>query len=911
MRRFYAILLTAIMLLGLIPGVVAVDAEASPAQPDAKRAEVQTFEKAAEAEVKLPAGVPEIIRTKDLSEFAQVMDGLEKLRKDVQKQADDPEAYERFSNSRVLLKGTPDFAGFQPLQVILDPYGYYVIQFGSVSEAERFIEKQSSNPAVVWAEQDAVIYLDEPEGDIEEDDTPYNPAHLGNESTKYVQAEELVKYIYENGYDNEVTVAVVDYGCELTHSFLKDRLVEAPIYDFVDNDNDPSDQNGHGTHVAGIIVECTGDDERALNVKIMPIRVLGKSGTAGIWAISSGIRYAAENGADVINLSLVVETEFGSVEDAVQYAVDKGCVVCAASGNNGGHTWGRSPANSVYPGVITVGALEKKDEDWTICAFSNRGETVDIAAPGKHIYSSVLNNKFDYMNGTSMATPHVAAAAAMVRQLYPGLSPAAVEQILTAATVDAGDPGRDDYYGYGNLQMLKILETDPTVLSVTRNPEPVCAEWGTKATFSAVAEGLSPTYQWQYRENEAADWQNATDDYGKKPDYVVLATDENNGYEYRCHIQVYQNEVYTEPVALTVTPRTGLGPLDSGAFGSGLAWEIDTDFTLRLFGEGATDSYYAENPPWYLWRDQIRALDIGPGVWGVGDYAFAGLSKLTSVIIPEGMRWIENFCFKDCDALRWIVLPESLMGMENEVFDGCDALTDVFFVGDTVPAYGSFDISQYLASGTRVHLSYAGPVILDQPLAADAVIRERTSLAVEAAGADPNYQWYYRSSASSDWQMVTGEEGTTAEYTFIPLREMDGWQYRCLIKDMIGETYSDVITLYVANKAPVITVQPRVRNVSLDTKVLVSVTADGGGLRYQWECRPTGTDEWTSVGGSSGTSARLIVAFTAEKVGYQYRCVVSNAIGRVVTRAVTLTPSTHLKPFRPIVIEPWPIEIKP
>ena len=912
MKRIHAILLAVIMLLGMIPGIVTANAEASSTQSDAKCTDTQRFEKAEEARIRLPAGVPEIIQMKDLSEYAQVMSGLEKLSKDAQKQGEDLCARERFFNSRVLLKGVPDFAGFKPLQVILDPYGYYVIQFGSVSEAERFIETQSSNPAVVWAEQDAIVYLDEPDADTEEDG-PYNDAHLGIASTKYVQAEELVKYIYENGLDREVTVAVLDHGCELTHSFLKDRLVPNPpegtICDFVQGDNDPSDENGHGTHVAGTIVECTGDDQRALNVRIMPVRVLG----GGIWAIASGIYYAADNGADVINMSLTVDTEFGSVEDAVRYAVDKGCVVCAASGNDGHNNWNKEPSNSLYPGVITVGALQQTDQDWSICYFSNFGESVDIAAPGWNIWSSVLNNKFDYKSGTSMATPHVAAAAAMIRQIYPGLPPATVEELLTAATVDAGEPGRDDYYGYGNLQMAKILEIDPHAPSVTRSPEAVSTEWGTTASFSAAGEGIGLTYQWEYRENEAAEWKDVADESGKSADYMVLALDEVNGYAYRCRIENYWGCVYTEPAALTVTPRTESGPLAGGTFESGLAWEIDTDLTLRLYGEGWTDNYGRGEAPWYLWRNQIRALDIGSGVIAVCNYAFADLSKLTSVVIPEGMQYIGWSCFYNCDSLRWAVIPESLAEMDNYVFYDCDAFTDVFFKGDSLPRYYPGDDSNCYPSGTRIHMSYDGPVILGQAFDVDAVEGEQTSLALEAVGADPTYQWYYRTSVLFDWQMVTEEEGTMAEYPLLPSREMDCRQYRCLIKDMIGETYSDVITLHVAYGPPVITVQPRSQVVALDRRAFYSVTATGGGLRYQWEYRQAGTGEWMPVEDSSGTSRTLLVTCTAEKNGNEYRCVVSNSFGSVVSRTAILTLRSSPIPFRPIVIEPIrPIDpIKP
>ena len=441
LKRIWAVVVMTIMMLQLLPIIATAemtDEEAKTNESFAgmvRSAEAKSTETTGEAKIKLPEGVP-FVRMRDLNEFGQVMKTLEKLNKDAKRSGESLEDYERFSNSRVLLKGEPDFSGFKPLAVILDPYGVFVIQFEAEEEANRFIEKQHLNPDVLWAEQDAVIYYDEmnpevlsdnPDTDMEADEE-HNDAHLGNESTKYVQAEELVKYIYENGLDNEVTVAVLDTGCELTHDFLRDRLVPNPpegtVCDFTrEFDNDPSDESGHGTHVAGIIVECTGDEYRALNVRIMPVRVLDAFHN-NISGIANGIRYAADNGADVINMSLTVDTEFGSIEDAVKYAVDKGSVVCAASGNDGHNNWNKEPSNSTYPGVITVGALKQEDADWTICWYSNFGESVDIAAPGDGIYSSILNNIFGYKSGTSMATPHVAAAAAMIRQIRRKALPA-------------------------------------------------------------------------------------------------------------------------------------------------------------------------------------------------------------------------------------------------------------------------------------------------------------------------------------------------------------------------------------------------------------------------------------------------------------------------------------------------------
>ena len=122
-------------------------------------------------------------------------------------------------------------------------------------------------------------------------------------------------------------MAVVDSGVDTSHPFLKNKTVGGK--DFVDNDNTPNDENSHGTHVAGTIIDCVG----SANVKIMPVRVLNAKGSGSVSMVSLGIKYAANNNADVINLSL--GGRHSAVQDAaVQYAVGKGSTVIIAAGND-------------------------------------------------------------------------------------------------------------------------------------------------------------------------------------------------------------------------------------------------------------------------------------------------------------------------------------------------------------------------------------------------------------------------------------------------------------------------------------------------------------------------------------------------------------------------------------------------
>ena len=206
-----------------------------------------------------------------------------------------------------------------------------------------------------------------------------------------------------------VTVAVIDTGVCLSHEDLTDRVLDNG-YDFVDNDDDPEDVFGHGCSVAGIIAanidNGIGIAGFAPNSSILPVRVLGPSGSGSMADVAAGIVYAADEGADIINLSLGSAVGSQVTEDAVNYAMEKGVTVIASAGNSGGALPG-FPAR--YEGVVAVGAV---DPDGSRSSFSNKGG--DIWAPGRDVHTTYLNDGYKALNGTSFSAPYVAAMAAVL-----------------------------------------------------------------------------------------------------------------------------------------------------------------------------------------------------------------------------------------------------------------------------------------------------------------------------------------------------------------------------------------------------------------------------------------------------------------------------------------------------------------
>lgn len=242
------------------------------------------------------------------------------------------------------------------------------------------------------------------------------------EMTKIASQKETIKTI----------TAVIDTGVDYTLADLKDQVISTG-YDFINNDDDAIDDEGHGTHVSAIIAAEAGNDYSMTGInpstKILPVKVLDAMGYGDTEQIAYGIIYAADQGADVINLSL--GGGYSRVlEYALKYASDLGVTIVAATGNDGWEELSY-PASSKY--TISVGATNRLD---LVSDYSNYGKGLDLVAPGTDIPSLLPDGNVTLLSGTSMAAPHVAAVASILKSINPTLT---LEQIRTLVTVSADD----------------------------------------------------------------------------------------------------------------------------------------------------------------------------------------------------------------------------------------------------------------------------------------------------------------------------------------------------------------------------------------------------------------------------------------------------------------------------------------
>jgi len=339
----------------------------------------------------------------------------------------------------------------------------HLIQVPNNAE-DAFIKAISKNPNVLFAEKN---YITQP---LFTPNDPYWNNYQWN--MKIIQADDAWDVLPTNPSD--VVVAVVDTGVQWNHRDLKANTIQG--WDSFDNDSNPMDESGHGTHVAGTIGAITNNGvgvAGVAQVKIMPVRVLGPEGGPD-WVVANGITYATENGADVINLSLgcycpsLTLTKM-AIDHA--YIVHDKLVVAAAGNDN--TSFPHYPSS--FASAMSVAATNKNDNK---ASYSNFGSTIEISAPGgdstgsaseSRVLSTYPKNSYAYGYGTSMATPHVAGVAALILSQNNFLYGSDVRGILKNTSDDLGTFGWDQFYGEGRVNAYAAVSNvpPPTLLTPT------------------------------------------------------------------------------------------------------------------------------------------------------------------------------------------------------------------------------------------------------------------------------------------------------------------------------------------------------------------------------------------------------------------------------------------------------------
>lgn len=261
--------------------------------------------------------------------------------------------------------------------------------------------------------------------------------------------------------DRKVTVAVVDTGIDQLNQLFQGRTISGWSRNMLENSAYIYDDSsvGHGTHVAGIVADSTPG-----NVELMILKVFNYQGKSSLLALQTAAYWAVDAGADVINMSLGTDENLAAtavfMDPAIDYASSKGVAICASAGNESRDAGLVYPANNAT--TITVSSIR---QDGSFASdYSNYGSIIDFCAPGSQINSAARGGTLKSLSGTSMASPHVAAAVAYIKMVMPEATVSQIRQILRRYAVDLGTPGKDSYYGYGAIQIKSLFDDYKGVL---------------------------------------------------------------------------------------------------------------------------------------------------------------------------------------------------------------------------------------------------------------------------------------------------------------------------------------------------------------------------------------------------------------------------------------------------------------
>ncbi len=413
----------------------------------------------------------------------------------------------------------------------------------SVDTAE-YIMKLKENPHVRFVERNKKLRLFS---------FPNDPYYSSQWALTQIQAVEAWELLPPGQQD--IIVAVIDSGIKSNHLDLCNRISPGG-YNFLLNNHDINDVQGHGTAVAGVIAAETNNGIGIAGVagpnrvKILPLKTSDSEGYSYLSDVIAAIDYAIEQQVKVINISMG-SPKYSEIENAaIQRAINKGICVVAAAGNDGNSSY-NYPAS--HPGVISVGSIKP---DCLVSHFSNYNDKVDLTAPGEDVYSCSYDGSYRSVTGTSFSAPIVSATAALLITANPALTPSEIENILGQSAVDLGTPGKDPYYGYGVVNAFSALEqiVQVPVSSISLDKEALELQVGESYTLAATiypTNASNPQIAWASDNTDVA----TVDANGKvtaisEGNATIIAVSADGGKIASCYLTVIPDYIAVEELLL-------------------------------------------------------------------------------------------------------------------------------------------------------------------------------------------------------------------------------------------------------------------------------------------------------------------------------------------------------------------------
>ncbi len=468
----------------------------------------------------------------------------------------------------------------------------------------------SKKPEVSKIELDEVVYLvDTPESSLKEIKGSSSIQNINIISANAWGVDKVgAPTVWQQGITGKgVTVAVVDTGIDVNHPDLDD-LDENPLtndpkvvswIDYVNSYPSPYDDHGHGTHVAGTISGTGANGIRtgvAPGTKLIAAKVFSEEGYGYTSDVILAFEWAVNNNADIISYS-GGSSHQEIYTTAINNVVAAGVVPVIAAGNSGpGSNTISCPGDEINS--IAIGATDSSD---TIAYFSSRGPVTlggqtyikpDVSAPGLNIISTFPGGGYDYMSGTSMATPHVSGTAALMLENNPSLTPSRVKQILEGTSVDRGSTGKDNSYGSGRINAYQaVFGTQKLVANFSATP--ISGNAPLKVLFTDTSTGgTRASWYWDFGDGiNSKNARTATHTYTKSGTYTVTLTVKNKDSSSTVRKTNYISVTNLKPPVATFSANviSGRAPLtvlfkDTGTGGAPTSWYWD-------FGDGINSKH--------------------------------------------------------------------------------------------------------------------------------------------------------------------------------------------------------------------------------------------------------------------------------------------------------------------------------
>lgn len=553
---------------------------------------------------------------------AQVDTVVDELSKLYQEETEDDKSVEDSAASRVIVKATMEPETYGNAERINGTDDVYIYQYETASEAASALEYYDSLNYVEWAETDGIM---------EGQSLSYGNPMVGGDEAKTYIADHDVEL-------NDVNVALVDSGVLFSNSMFDGRVTDSGVnLSESGTEGTALDANGHGSHIASIIVDNTPD-----NVHITAYKVLNQYNVGTHLSIATGIDKAVEDGADIISLSIYSSDKSELIIDAVKNAYANGVIIVNCAGNDSDDVANYYPAN--MDEVFTVGAI---DEFGCRAFYSNFGEEIDFVAPGHKVeytgfYEPVDEGKVGY--GTSYAVPYVVSAAAMVLSIDPDLGIEEVKQRLIDScipmeslkyhdgfheieeyVVDLNwpimkrDPETDEEcYGYGMPQILRAMQ-------ITENNSPV--------TFSVQSGSYHESFELTLTADEGSDIYYTTEEVYPSPENATL---------------------YTGPIEVSETMSVrAIAVSDDKSKSTPVACEYKMSYYADEDDFEIDDRGYITNYSGNLSELIVPETIDGVTVKGVAKYAFS--DPVRTIVFPDAVEELEDYSLFSDMSLEFLI----------------------------------------------------------------------------------------------------------------------------------------------------------------------------------------------------------------------------------------------------------------